>query len=50
MSDIEYDLSGNSNFYIRNNKCKPEKKQFFKKFTCKFSIDCCDQTSSENHL
>ena len=33
-----------SQFDIRNNGFKPEKKQFCKKFTCKFSIDYSDQS------
>ena len=33
---------------MRNNGFKPEKKQFCKKFTCKFSIDYSDQSSSDN--
>ena len=33
---------------IRNNRFKLDMKQFFKNFTCKFSIDYCDQSSSDN--
>ena len=36
-------LSETSEFYIRNNRFKPEKKQFFK-----FLIDYCDQALSDN--
>ena len=32
-------------FDIRNHGLKPEEKQFFKKFICKFSIDYYDQSS-----
>ena len=35
-------------FDIRNIGFKPEKKQFLKKFTSRSSIDCCDQSSSDN--
>ena len=33
-------------FDLRNKGLKPEKKQFFKKLFCKFSIDYCDKSSS----
>ena len=36
-------------FDTRHNGFKPEKKAiFWKKFFCKFSTDCCDQSSSDN--
>ena len=41
-------------FVVRSSGFKPEKKQFkkkiFFKFTCKFSFDYCDQSSSDNLL
>ena len=41
-------MACHSPFDIRNNGFKAEKKQFFKKFTCKFLIDYCDQSSSSD--
>ena len=46
---MTYIKDTNTNIFdIRNNGFKPEKKQILKKFTCKFSIDYCDQSLSDN--
>ena len=43
-------MACHSSFDVRSSGFKPEKKQFkkifFFKFTCKFSLDYCDQSSS----
>ena len=38
----------NISLILKKNGCKPEKKQSFKKLTCKFLIDYCGQSSSDN--